>query len=970
MAAPAPSYDKLKYGTKTPDALQFDAPVVESKNHDGEIVIYSPDYDFETDWVINSAQPQNGVWVDGHTLHIHHFVPNTWIIKSAYSETTTKEDFLARFYGQNWTLSKLTEHNSYLSYVTSYGSYKPIGVVLSPINASNALLTTAGGLDWPINQGCLKDVVGWSNYGFTSDGTKALYKCSDYYLNNGGTPDSLYNESYPQMALAIFTSNETAQDGSIEIIDVKALVNPTNIEGYRAYCGDVRVYNKDMTFQNVLMRHGCAFKETGNFTETVDGKTVAILNNYGSEQNTAFVISDRGYRSTYNHIRFPAIEDLGNLIAESFPFKFWARLERDSEFSHIWDALIPAFQYNDITDGVFARHLFANASGEIDDLYLNFNLGLDSEGYDTKTIDMMGIFDCSNLVKNIHFNITTGNILSLVNAFKQTHTLESITFNKAVNVSDWQGAFEGSKLVNFPANLYATNRWHNNTSLSEPDCAISDMADSSSLRWFGNWKNGQSQQSGIIYSATLTPAVVGANAVVGSVAIDNSVASTDEMTIAARFCPSVSVPDFDSQYYNIRRLNTADAGDNLVLLVQGIGYDSSNNKIAATPTHIIGGGSTLSMFNVNTLFSAVSYTPDSLNTDYVAAENSSSMFSDDLTSRYYHLTSFNDNWERRYLELSLTATGLKRMDIKVMLVNVVMSTTGTSYTISSTSTPHLYSSGVSHDITAWGIDGTASARVTQHAINVNPYCKNAFYNSAIAQVREILDMKFVAPTSGMISDGTSFSVFGNGNLTSAYIANLNKGDWSLDGTARNSACGGNLANLDEDSANYLLENVFDLTRNTSEAYRIENDLNSFSSWATTGNGWKRPVAFYANGNATIYKEVGVSGDLVLQVALVDCTAVVKRSTVVVATLTNGRNVVSSIPSGSSVTIQVTATGDHPNASIELADHFLYELTENLTSANLYLPAEWGTRSIIHSASVQEANRRGWTVYVGGTVYTV
>ena len=231
MAIPLPSYDKLKYGTKTPDALQFDAPVVESKNHDGEIVIYSPDYDFETDWVINSAQPQDGVWVDGHTLHIHHFVPNTWIIKSAYSDTTTKEDFLAKFYGQNWTLSKLTEHNSYLSYVTSYGSYKPIGVVLSPINASNALLTTTGGLDWPINQGCLKDVVGWSNYGFISDGTKALYKCSDYYLNNGGTPDSLYNESYPQMALAIFTSNETGQDGAIEIIDVKALVNPTNIEG-------------------------------------------------------------------------------------------------------------------------------------------------------------------------------------------------------------------------------------------------------------------------------------------------------------------------------------------------------------------------------------------------------------------------------------------------------------------------------------------------------------------------------------------------------------------------------------------------------------------------------------------------------------------------------------------------------------------------------------------------------------------
>lgn len=744
----------LKYGIKDLTALQFDGPVVESRDYNACIRIKCSSYDFLDDWVVNPEQPQGGIVVTEHTIEIYSFKPNTWIIKSAYSDSPTKEAFLLRFYGIEWELSALTEHNSYLSYVTSYGSYKPIGIVLSPINSSNTLLTLAGGLDWPISAGCLKDVSGALNYGYINDGKKALYTCSDYFLNNGGSSDNLYNASYPEMALTVFTSNQPAQDGNIHIIDSKAIVNPTNIEGYKAYVGEDQVYNKAMTFQNVLMRHGCAFKETGTFTESIQsGVRPAITSHYGNEQNTAFVISIRNYSDTYGNLRLPYITDLEQLIAGNFPFKFWAQLERDSNYSHIWDSLRAAFRNQDVIDGTFANHLFSKSTGDEVQFYIGFDVGADTY------IDMDGIFDHSTLYSDIFINITSGILKTLHDAFRQTKRLQSLAFNTEVRITDFCGAFEGTALEDFPTNVVPRDMWPDNASLSQPTCDIHYAADGSALEWFGNYKN----QSAL-----------------------------------------------------------------------------------------------------------------------------------DPEDMCYTLT-------------------------------------------------------------------------------VDPQCYGAFRANNLSEIKYLLDMKFVSPIAWNIIDDGPDSIYNNAvfyapNLAVAYIKNLNKGDWSLDGTKRNGVCAGNLTQFDEDCANYMLSNLFDLRLNTSMQSRLESNFNSFNGW-TASSGTKRPISWEVWETSTLRRSVYPSGQMKINVSLYNCTLSLTNGGS--TTTVNAGDSTLNLSSGETVfTFTKTDSEQDMVGVITLTEPFMSELTQGLSSANIYLPVDWGTRNIISSTALTEANNRGWTVYVGGTVYSV
>ena len=334
--------------------------------------------------------------------------------------------------------------------------------------------------------------------------------------------DAPWGSRYNEVALAIFSSYEPDESGFITLTADYKVADPTTVEGFVGMLGSTNVYDKEKTYQHILTDYGLSFTETNTFVEGVGSggwEHPEIPSTPGYPAKTAYVISTRGYDSQYEHMRLPAITDFAQLIEDSFPFKFWARLIRGNARTHIWDSLVEAFRTTDITDGYFANHLFCRASGKkidyIDDLYLNFNLpsvdpqtGEPIDSY----IDLMGIFDGAtnarcDLFKNIHFNIKSGVLKSMVNAFRYSD-INSVTFNRLVNVTDWSGSFEGTTMTGFPENIAPGHQW--NGTYSEITTDMHYAADGSRLQWFGNYKDPDAvTDENKYYTAVVIPAVYG-----------------------------------------------------------------------------------------------------------------------------------------------------------------------------------------------------------------------------------------------------------------------------------------------------------------------------------------------------------------------------------------------------------------------------------------------------------------------------
>ena len=744
----------LKYGTKSIGALKFDEPIVETVLV--PIMVSSSEYNFLTDWIVNSEQPVGGIEVTAHTIKIKKFKPNTWIIKSAYNDIATESGFLNKFYGKQWTFTNLAENNSILSSGDSSiasnwahypSNYNVIGFVLTPIKNDNTLANAAGALNWPIAEGCFKDVAGAAQYGFPNNGTKTLYACSWYFENvDQATPSTLYscsNGYNDQMALAIYSSADTDNDGNINVQTYNSLADPTTIEGFRATVGENAVYTKAKTYANIIQAYNLESEEHNSFIRTVNGSNISILSKWNGV-STAFVVDERNYNGIYSHIRLPEITDLASLISRSYPIKFWGNIEQDGVHPTFWTSIQNAFATTQITDGNFGQCLFANSKTNTP-IPITLNIDLDNpEEY----INIGDIFAESSAFSEIHFVLGDGVLKSLHECFLHTQNLNAVTFNNVVRIVDFSGTFEGTSLMAFPTNVGAGNDWQ--TQLSEPTCLLNFAADNARLTTFG--------------------------------IIDSS------------------------------------------------------------------------------------------------------------------------------------------------------------------------------------------SELGRYEINVNPYCSGAFARSDIQTIEYILDMKFVEPISGAVNyDGTLFnSMFGdNSALVSANIRNLNKGDWRLDGTASNGNYAGNLVNLNATSVNYMLNNVFDLRRNSSETSYFENEFNSLNGW-TASSGTKRPIFFEGWETCTLTKNLSTSGTMNVVLSLVNCTM----------SITNGgstRNIDAGTTELELVSGPTTITFTKTNAQQEmiaglfLSEHFRSELTPNLNSANIYLPANAGSK--IDSSALSTANTRGWTVYVGGTIYT-
>ena len=130
------------------------------------------------------------------------------------------------------------------------------------------------------------------------------------------------------MALAIYSSADTDNDGNINVQTYNSLADPTTIEGFRATVGENAVYTKAKTYANIIQAYNLESEEHNSFIRTVNGSNISILSKWNGV-STAFVVDERNYNGIYSHIRLPEITDLASLISRSYPIKFWGNIEQD-----------------------------------------------------------------------------------------------------------------------------------------------------------------------------------------------------------------------------------------------------------------------------------------------------------------------------------------------------------------------------------------------------------------------------------------------------------------------------------------------------------------------------------------------------------------------------------------------------------------------------------------------------------------
>ena len=274
--------------------------------------------------------------------------------------------------------------------------------------------------------------------------------------------------------------------------------------------------------------------------------------------------------------------------------------------------------------------------------------------------------------------------------------------------------------------------------------------------------------------------------------------------------------------------------------------------------------------------------------------------------------------------------------------------------------------------------------------------KQAFFDSSLlTTINLILDFKWLNPNN----DSDSFQILTGWNniidpthpeyqrlvhpLVNCRIKNLNKGDWHLDGTVNSSNfTHANIPNLNADSIEYLLTNVYNLTYNNTQlgkkdrfsnipAFDNSNwiydyqyvTLDSNTKHVTCINGAELVINNY-NGELLKLNVGTLTGNDYVTVELYD----VNNQLIETNTINLGGmyfyNVI-----GKVVIKTVLDVGN----TVELFIITTYSSEASaVTNANIYCPSNWTTTldSTRLNAAVAIANNKGWTIYIGGTEYIV
>lgn len=501
----------LKYGTKKPTALKFDAPIADIESR----------YDF-TAWTFNSEQPSTGITVEKNRVTINKFKPNVPIITSNFTGTaagntpTTTElsaltkNSYAKFIGMTANQAQFTDvekQNEQMGWTAHIR-----GLYFAPYRTTtNGEITVAGYPNWMV---------------VYDDGTTSIMLGDDLTIRGEGggygriariTDKTDYTRLIPswtrfpenqdshwQLGLGLYTSVTPDNDGFITLqtpvvfeIENTYMVDPTTIEGYRASVGTESVYSKEKSYANVIQAHNLESEEHNTFTRPVNGHNIQILSTW-NDASTAFVVDERAYSNLYSHIRLPEITDLADIISSKYPVKFWGNIEQDGTHPTIWTSIQTAFANTTISEPNFCQCLFANAKTNIP-VQMALNISMPNE---ENYINVGDILAGCSAISEVNFNIGDGALKSLHEAFIGTRNLSRVTFNKRINIADFSGTFEGSTLTSFPTNIGAGSDWQ--TQKSEPTCMINFAADGSSLTTFGTLNNADRD------TAVINPYCVGA----------------------------------------------------------------------------------------------------------------------------------------------------------------------------------------------------------------------------------------------------------------------------------------------------------------------------------------------------------------------------------------------------------------------------------------------------------------------------
>lgn len=257
-----------------------------------------------------------------------------------------------------------------------------------------------------------------------------------------------------------------------------------------------------------------------------------------------------------------------------------------------------------------------------------------------------------------------------------------------------------------------------------------------------------------------------------------------------------------------------------------------------------------------------------------------------------------------------------------------------------------------------------------NTIVFDPFSDQTF-NACVSlkKIGPVLDLRQVRAG---ISNTCSKIFAGCTNLEDVRIKGLNHGNWYLDGTGTGVNQHGNLPLLNQESVTYLFDNLVDLTaRKEGNDTRTVN--NSFSAWNLHENTFTSDKAFILERPSSL-------GSIKSAVSMsVEISGLKAGDRLEFAKL--GENTVSSDKS-------ITADGIYTISKEETADDWGFKLynDQNLkhktdvaitiqnayssinplvSSAELHCPSQWSDK--ITDAMVVAANKKGWTIYVGGQI---
>lgn len=242
---------------------------------------------------------------------------------------------------------------------------------------------------------------------------------------------------------------------------------------------------------------------------------------------------------------------------------------------------------------------------------------------------------------------------------------------------------------------------------------------------------------------------------------------------------------------------------------------------------------------------------------------------------------------------------------------------------------------------------------------------------SLTKIGLVLDFSQVSP-----SDKANLIFGGCDNLEEVKIKHLNHGNWYLDGTGQGRQAHGNLLNLNQESIEYLLDNLYDLNERV-EGIDTPTINNSFIDWenapddATLGQTYLNEhitrVGAVKEAVSMMVEVVGLGeGDRLEFAPINEDTQLSDKSITHDGVYTISKEVTTE-PWG----FKLYLYSDDTEASISTVyiriSNPYSSVNPKVKTAELHCPATWEDK--IPNQLIKDANGKGWTIYVGGTIKT-